>query len=335
MTTMTTSETGFPKPGERGLAAVAAAKDRESMLRRRERNQVFWLWVFGTAAFFAFCVEIGIGMTLNTSLITNQRDELTLIDQVVRGMAALAMAGTFAVSVLLLHVAFSRQSEGGKRILAGLIGTVIFVSAIVLAAAIGYTHFSGLLATLWSGVGALGGISINPAAQGALSTDPPLAIRLMSSVLLVGVALFFAVCELAWLVTRGRLDFTREELARTTSITATHAEFEKTATDFNEALSEQVKLQDHKHQHARAVQAAIRRIQDYERAVEQGRPAPVDPATISKAEFDHQARGTVKADQLIASAQAMAGDSARLMALVDKVFPKPATFRATGSAPGT
>lgn len=330
-----TSDNAFPLLSQRGLAACAAAMDRAPALQRRERNLIFWLWIFGAAALLAFLVEIGIGMTLNTAIITNQRDELTGADQAIRGLAALAMAGTLAASVFLIHLALDPDGAPLRRLLSAAVGLLLFASVIVLAASIGYGHFGGLLSTLWSGQRSVGGLTIDAAAPGASTADPPFMIRLMSSALLVGVAILFSLSELAWLLTRRRLDATREELDCARAIVSMHSEYEAASRDIEQARASLAMVNDGDHQYARGVAAVHQRIQKHEQGIEQGRPGPIDPAQISKAEFDRRLKDGEKVDRLLQDSRALAGDANRVMALVDRVFPRLATSKPMPGATST
>ena len=148
MSATTYSAENYPPLSARAVAVVANARTKHADFFRKQKNLVFWLHLFGWVMVLAMVVDIGIGITFNVALISNQRDALTLWDHFVRGIAAFAMVGTLMAVVAGVHTTFNSRLETGKRFLAFAVTLVIAAAVFMVASAIGYSQLSSILGQL-------------------------------------------------------------------------------------------------------------------------------------------------------------------------------------------
>lgn len=325
MTTAVLTANSFPSLSERAVAVIAAARDGYAIVMRRVSNLKMWLWIFGIATLLAFVVDVAIGVVFSTALITNQREELTFWDHVIRGLAALAMVGTFLGVVAGVYTTFNRKLETGKRVMAFVATMVLIAAAVTIAAATGYAQLGTLLSQLWNGASAATGMAIDPSMQAAPPADPPLWFRLMSSGMFIGVAFFAAICEMAWFMTRSKLDDTREMCDHHRGILDQYSRYESKRAQFNKGIEDLKNVQDPSYRHARGVAAVTQRIVGFRAAVEAKRPKPMNPASVDKSVWDRHLVDAQKTDNLLESADVMSNDIPRLLSTVGLFFPSIST----------
>ena len=324
MSATTYSAENFPALSVRSVAVVANARTKHADFLRKQKNLVFWLYLFGWVMVLAMLVDIGIGITFNIALISNQREALTHWDHFVRGIAAFAMVGTLMAVVAGVHATFNSRLEAGKRLLAFGVTLVIAAAVFMVASAIGYSQLSAILGQLWHGASAGGDIQLDPTLQGAAPIDPPFMLRLASSALFIGVGFLAALAEVAWLMTRNRLDVVRQYMDQYKTVLDRYASYENNRAAFLKGIEDLKMAKDPEYRHARGVSAVLQKIASYQKAVEASRPRPVNPATVDKAVWDRHVADTGKTDRHLKSAEDLGADTNKLLELVGQFFPKSA-----------
>jgi len=317
------NQDSYPSLTERATAVVANARTEFANLKRREKNLVFWLWLFGIVMLLAMLVDIGIGVTFNTALITNMREDLTWWDQFVRGVAAFAMVGTLMGVVAGVHATFNSHVETPKRVLAFLVTSIIAVAIFMVASAIGYANLATILGKLWSGASAGAQVALDPITQGVAAEDPPFLLRLASSALFLGVGFLAALAEVAWLMVRNRIDPVRELLAQYGVILERNARYESNRDDYLKKIEDKTTVLDPEYRHALGHGAVLQKIQSYRDAVETARPSPINPAHVDKAVWARHQQDTEKVNRFLKSAEGLAANTSKHLELVNQFFKKP------------
>ena len=323
--TIQTNNPTLPVQSDREAGVIAIAKDKQAALRRREGNLNFWQIVFLAAMILGMAVDIAIGTAFSTALVTNQTEAFTWIDHLTRAMGALAMIGTLMAVVGLLYAVTNARLPVITRVVAFIAMPLVAAAGVIIAAATGYAQLGSLLAQLWHGSNATGGFSLDPSMQSAASLDAPFWARIASAGMFLGVAIFTAICEAAWLITRKTLDTTREEKDRVQNVVAAADAYTRAQTTYIKAGEEVKRYQDPTFIHTLTVSAVMKRLANHKVELEASRPAPVDPAKLRADEWTaHQAK-TKLVDDRLRAAQTLSANPTGLTDLVTRLLTVHAT----------
>ncbi len=329
--TLQANSATFPDQSEREAAVIASARDKYAALNRRERNLYFWQIAFLSAMSLGMVVDIAIGTVFSTALITNQTETLTWSDHLIRVLGAFAMIGSLMAVVGLLYAVANTRLPIVTRIVAFIAMPLVAVAGVIIAAATGYAQLGSLLTQLWHGSNAAGGFSLDPSMQSTTPLDAPFWARIASAGMFVGVAIFTAICEAAWLMTRKALDVTREEKDRAQLVVTAANTFTSAQATYIKATEEVKRYQDLTFVHTLAVSAVMRRLANHKAELEAARPTPVDSAKIRADEWIvHQAKTKLVEDRLKA-AKTFSTNTTGLIDLVTRMLAAPAI--ATPNAP--
>lgn len=305
---------------DRAQAVNNTAPSKFESLKSREKSLLFFGKVFMAITIFAMIVDVGVGMTFNTALLTNNVGELTFEDHTIRFVSSFGMVASFMAVVCCFHVASNKNVEIGKRILALIAGFALAFCVVFSAGAIGFKIFQSLLNQLWSGESASYaqsfGAEAEPPAEAA-----PLWLRMTSASLFIGVGVLAAISEVAWLVTRNKLAETQQKIAELQPTVDACIRYRANIKQHARLVEEQNASNDADALKIQATASVFDFIERYRLKVEKSRPPVVNPAQVDKSTWDSFAQRNKTADDNIQKLNAYVSNQGHIDDIVKKYFP--------------
>lgn len=248
-------------------------------------------------------IEFAIGFIFNDRLVSgNVADELTMMDQIMRGVGAFAMVVGVMGVVFGLHVAFNRSTANSYRIAAALTAAVLGTGIFLVAASIGNQVFSPLLEKLWGGASST--VQFDPSQIGIANQASlghmPFGLTLAgSAAIFLGVAFFVAICEVFWLHMRDKLSHVKEVLAEADLIISKYdlASNAKVQAISAEQQLKQCQNEDYRKTfiHGKTVECA----QGWHTEIDRQRPPVTNIAKLPQEQYQKNKALTSKIDQAV------------------------------------